>query len=31
MALKGIKREDLTSKNEKLVDDFISGASKNVQ
>ena len=31
MALKGLKREDLTSKNVKLVDDFISGASKNVQ
>ncbi|WP_179995737.1 MULTISPECIES: hypothetical protein [unclassified Acinetobacter] len=31
MALKGLKREDQTSKNEKLVNDFISGASKNVQ
>jgi len=31
MALKGLKREDHTSKNEKLVNDFISGASKNVQ
>ncbi|ENW27702.1 MULTISPECIES: hypothetical protein [Acinetobacter] len=31
MALKGLKREDQTSKNEKLVSDFISGASKNVQ
>lgn len=31
MALKGLKREDLTSTNEKLVNDFISGASKNVQ
>lgn len=31
MALKGLKREDQSSKNEKLVNDFISGASKNVQ
>ncbi|WP_179991832.1 MULTISPECIES: hypothetical protein [unclassified Acinetobacter] len=31
MALKGLKREEQTSKNEKLVNDFISGASKNVQ
>lgn len=31
MALKGLKREDQTSKNEKLVNDFIAGASKNVQ
>ena len=31
MTLKGLKKEDQTSKNEKLVSDFISGASKNVQ
>lgn len=31
MALKGLKREDQTSKNEKLAHDFISGASKNIQ
>lgn len=31
MALKGLKREDQTPKNEKAVNDFISGATKKVQ
>lgn len=31
MALKGLKKEDQTPKNEKAVNDFISGATKGVQ